>query len=327
MGEDLVDATGEEAFIPKTDIDASGLFLVTQYEADRYSLELGLRTEQTDIDPVGNGCDFSDTSLSASGSLLYHINDDTIFLLGLSRSERAPSVEELFSNINGVTCPRPADDDDLVFHAATNLLEVGNPDLRNEVATNIELGWRRHSGRIRSEISFYHNEISDYIYLDVAGEVDEQSIAIYDGRDAEFTGLEARVDFSVVERENLSVELSVFGDTVRAEFEKGGNIPRIAPGKFGTRLAVLGNQWSVHLGLTRVLEQDRPDELELSTNGYTRLSFYGDYHWQVSNTGQFKVFVQGSNLMDEEIRNHASLLRNFAPEAGRNIRVGLRYSY
>ena len=76
-----------------------------------------------------------------------------------------------------------------------------------------------------------------------------------------------------------------------------------------------------------VLEQDRPDELELSTNGYTRLSFYGDYHWQVSNTGQFKVFVQGSNLMDEEIRNHASLLRNFAPEAGRNIRVGLRYSY
>ena len=321
-------ATGEEAFIPETDIDANGLFMVAQYNAAKYNVELGIRSEWNDVDPAGAGCDYSDTSLSASASLLYEFNDENNLMAGLSRSERAPSIEELFSNISGSTCIRPADDEELVFHAATNLLEIGNPDLDNEVATNIELGWRKHTGRVRGELNFYYNEISDYIYLDITREeVDEQPISIYEAKDAEFTGVEAKLDISLIERDNLSLEMSVFGDTVRAKFDDGGDIPRIAPGKIGTSFALFGEQWSAHLGVTRVLEQDRTAELELETDGYTRVSFYGDYHWQLGNAGQMKLFVQGSNLLDEEIRNHASLLKHYAPEPGRNIRVGLRYTY
>jgi iron complex outermembrane receptor protein len=39
------------------------------------------------------------------------------------------------------------------------------------------------------------------------------------------------------------------------------------------------------------------------------------------------VFAQGSNLLDEEIRNHVSVLKDVAPEAGRNLVLGLRLEF
>jgi iron complex outermembrane receptor protein len=38
-------------------------------------------------------------------------------------------------------------------------------------------------------------------------------------------------------------------------------------------------------------------------------------------------YAKGTNLLDEEIRNHTSFLKNFAPEAGRGVRIGIRYTY
>jgi len=131
-------------------------------------------------------------------------------LVGVSRSERAPSVEELFSNTSSTTCTRFADDEDLVLHAATNLLEVGNPNLSEETSNNIELGYRLHSGPVTGEFSAYYNEIDDYIFLDLAGEEhEEQAIASYLAKDATFRGLEG------------------------AEVNPGSNVPRIAATKVG----------------------------------------------------------------------------------------------
>jgi iron complex outermembrane receptor protein len=39
------------------------------------------------------------------------------------------------------------------------------------------------------------------------------------------------------------------------------------------------------------------------------------------------LFVQGRNLLDREIRNSVSFLRNYTPEPGRAIEVGLRSSF
>jgi iron complex outermembrane receptor protein len=48
---------------------------------------------------------------------------------------------------------------------------------------------------------------------------------------------------------------------------------------------------------------------------------------QVAGDSEFKLFARGDNLLDEEIRNHASFLRNYAPEAGRGITLGVRFEY
>ena len=43
--------------------------------------------------------------------------------------------------------------------------------------------------------------------------------------------------------------------------------------------------------------------------------------------GEATVFGKINNLLDEEIRNHTSLLKDVAPEAGRSVELGLRIEF
>tara|TARA_B110000914_G_scaffold135171_1_gene118231 strand:+ start:800 stop:3016 length:2217 start_codon:yes stop_codon:yes gene_type:complete len=318
------EATGEEGFIPLSDIENLGFFAFEQYEQERFNVELGFRY---DANKVKTGrCESDENEVSISGSALYEINDSSNVFFGLTSAARTPSVEELFANVNSSTCARQGDPEDLVLHAATNLLEIGNPNLDPERSQNFEVGYRHHTGRITGEISAYVNDIEDYIFLNVTGdEFEEQLIAEFTARDAEFKGIEASVRFAVYQTEELGITASLFADSVRADFDSGGNVPLIPAGKLGGELTFTGKQWAVHLDVVRVHEQDNVGQFELETDGYTLVSMYADYHWDVGTDGELKVFIRGENLADKEIRSHSTRLKNYAPEAGRSIRVGLRY--
>lgn len=320
-------AIGEEAFIPPSAVNNVGIFGVERFSGARYSVELGFRLESNAVDPGGQ-CGYDDSTLSLSSSLLYDLSSESNVLLGLSRSERAPTVEELFSNVSLDGCGRFADDEDLVSHAATGLLEIGNPNLDKETASNLEIGFRKHSGDITAELSAYHNRINEYIFLDLGGEeVEGQPVAEYLTGDARFTGVEGKITFGLMETAAANLELSLFGDLVRARLEQGGNVPRIPPAKLGAELRLVGSQWSMHMHVTNAQEQNDVGDLELPTDGYTELSLYGDYHWALGESSELKVFVRGDNLLDEEIRNHASFLKYFAPEPGRGVTVGMRLDF
>ena len=320
-------AFGEEAFIPESDVDSIGIFGVERYQLDNITGEFGVRYERNSVDP-GGACSYSESSVSLSASMLYDFNEESNLLAAVTRSQRGATVEELYSNVSLNTCSRFADDEDLVSHAATALLEIGNPSLDVETSGNFELGLRKHSGRVTGEISAYYNEIEDYIFLDITGEeVDEQAIAGYFARDATFSGLEAEVSVNLLDSAAGDVVLSVFGDLVDAEFDSGGDVPRIPAAKLGAELRWFGSNWSMHFHATRVMRQNDTAALELPTGAYTLASIYADYHWNLRNDSDIKLFVKADNLLDEEIRNHASFLKNFAPEPGRGFRLGLRWEY
>ena len=320
-------AAGEEAFIPKSDITSRGIFGVERYVRGNLTAELGVRFEDNSVDPRGQcGTDINTTSLS--GSVLYDLNADSNLLFGIARSERAPAVEELYSNTSATTCAIYADEEDYVAHAATGLLELGNPNLSEETSNNFEFGYRLHSGPVTGQLSAYYNEIDDYIFLNLTGEEHEETpIARYMAQDARFRGLEAEVTFGLLEGTNSNLELRFFGDMTDAEFDSGGNVPRIPAAKIGAELHLFGSRWSTHLHITEVSEQDDTGELELPTDGYTNLSLYADYHWDFGDDSELKVFLRGNNLLDEEIRTHNSFLKNFAPEPGRGFLLGLRFDY
>ena len=330
---------GEEAFIPKSDITSVGLFALERYTGANYTFELGARYEDNEID-AGLACDFDDSSSSISSSLLYDLNEESNFMIGLSRSERSPQVEELFANASNLedACGSIDHDDDhddhdehgeeLVLHAATNLLEIGNANLDSETSNNFELSYRKHSGSWTGEIGAYYNKIDDYIFLDITGEeIEEQSVARWTARDATFKGIEAQFTYNLFESSEASAEFTVFGDMVEAEFDRGGNVPRIPSSKLGAELRYFGNDWSAHVHVTRHGEQDDVGRLELKTDGYTLLSIYADYHLQVGGDSEVKLFIRGDNLLDDEVRNHSSMLKNYAPEAGRAVTLGLRYEF
>ncbi|MEQ9069160.1 MAG: TonB-dependent receptor, partial [Gimesia chilikensis] len=133
--------------------------------------------------------------------------------------------------------------------------------------------------------------------------------------------------FTLFENISSTMELTLFGDYVRAKFDAGGNVPRIPAAKLGAELRLFGDLWSMHLHVTDVGKQDDVGQLELPTGGYTLLSFYADYHWPVATDSELRVYLKADNLLDETVRNHASFLKNFSPEPGRSLQLGVRFEY
>lgn len=324
VGDSQFSALGEEAFIPETDRRNYALFGVERWDAEKTTLELGVRVERNELDPGGN-CDRQETTSSLSASALRDLGESSNLMIAVSRSQRAPTLEERYSNIQTTTCA--SDQSALVLHAATALYEIGKPDLDVETSSNLEIGIAQHSGDWTGELNLYYNQISDYVYLLEAG-VDsfDRSIANYTAQDATFYGAEARLNRTLLQTEQGTLEMRLQGDIVRAGFDKGGDVPRLPPARLGGGLLFSANQWSVDLGLTRVFDQKHTAAGESDTDGHTLLELYGDYHFIVGET-ELLMFVKGTNLLDEEIRNHMSFLKDSAPAAGRAIRLGLRFTY
>ena len=251
-------------------------------------------------------------------------------MVGLSRSERAPTVEELFSNVVPTTCEPATDPEAWVPHFATGLYEIGNAELGNEQSTNMEIGFRKYAGDTRAEVNLYYNRISDYIFLNQTGEeFEETEIAYYSQRDATFTGAEAEITTPVLKLADSHIDLTLFADIVRAEFDSGNNtnVPRIPPMRAGVELAWLSDNWTAKLRATNVSERDNNAEHETVTEGYTLLNLYADYRLPVSafDDDEFSLFLKGNNLLDEDIRNHTSFIKNYAPEPERGVELGLRF--
>jgi iron complex outermembrane receptor protein len=322
-------ALGEEAFIPETAIRNSAVFVVERYEGDLYTVELGGRIERAELSPAA--CARDETVLSASASYIRDLQSSGSLMLTMGRSERAPTVEERYSNIATGGCGVNAE---LVTHAATNLIEIGNLDLETEVSTNFEVGYRLPVGAANIELSGFYNDISDYVYLAFTGaNQDDVLIANYEGRDAEFYGLEATIDFPLAATDDFVVEGRVIADLVRGRFDTGvgadlnRNVPRISPARIGVELDWVSTNWTAGMRMTRVFQQGDNADYELQTPGYTSVSAYADYHWNYSRGDELTLFVKADNVLDAKIRNHVSFLKSVAPEPGRAFRLGVRYEY
>ena len=316
-------AVGEEAFIPETDIRDIAIFGVERLIQDEATFEFAARVERAGLE--SGSCDENETVFSFSGSAMRDLGDAGTVMAGLGRSERAPSVEEKFSNVDTSSCGTTAD---LVTHAATNLIEIGSASLDVETSVNFDIGYRYAIGAASIEVSAFVSQIDDYIYLELTGdEVDETLVAAYVNEDAEFIGLEALMEFPVYSGEGFGVMASFRADTVRAEFDNGTNVPRVPPTRIGFGLNWSGDNWNAGGEITQVFDQDRVHDLELETEGYTLFNLSADYRWDMENGAQITVFVRGENLMDELIRNHVSFTKNVAPEPGRAVRAGFRLNF
>lgn len=300
-------AIGEEAFIPQSDISNLGLFALQEYSLDNWVLELGLRGEWAEVAPQGLAAqDFN--TLSVSGAAHWHLTEASHLTLGLARAQRAPAVEELFSN-------GP--------HLAEQNYVMGDDSLDPETSQNVELAYH-YEGPLHLQVNLFNNQISDFIYKANTGlEQDELPVYQYRQEDAHFYGAEASLGIPFAQH----WELSLFGDTVRAKLDQGGDVPRITPPRIGLALAYNDDRLNAELRTTRVDDQEHPGEGELAVDGYTRLDLSASYQLKLAGEQALLLFLRGNNLTDEEIRNANSFLRAYAPEPGRSVEVGLRYSF
>lgn len=323
LGNEEFAAIGEESFIPVTDIGSQGLFVVEDFHLNPLTFEIGARINKDDYSPQARTAptrDFSTTSLSASA--LWDVSTPLTFGLSVSRSQRAPSAEELYSNYG------LEDLDACVIHLATSSCEIGNTNFSEETSLNTDLTLYLDYGVFTATITGFHNRFADYIGQITSGEeADGFAVRRYQQDDARFSGIE--VDASV--QLNDMAGLRIFGDTIDGRFDSNGDVPRLPPNRIGAELALngelAGQAWSAYATLIHGSEQDEPGAFELATDSWTRLDLGTDYTFSAGRTGELMVFIKGRNLGNEEIRLSTSYLRGFAPEAGRSVEAGVRYRY
>lgn len=318
-------ALGEEAIVPITKSRSTGLFLIEERNWEKFRLELGGRYEYATRDPQNN-MDRSRAFRLFNGSAGTFWNFIQDYNLGLTAThgQRAPAIEELY--VNGA-------------HRATGTFQIGDNALRKEATNNFDLSLSKSSGFMRWKVNAFYNRFNNYIFLKnvdldgdgIADRVDEDGVldpqaefqALNTAQtDATFYGVEAEVIFAL---KPDMFELRLFTDYVRGKLsQRNGNVPRATPQRFGLEANYRMGPWVANLTTIHVLRQNKVAELETTTPGYTLLNLEASYQIKETKANGIRLFVQGRNLLDEEMRVHTSFLKNFAPLPGRALVAGLR---
>lgn len=317
-------ADGAEAFLPTVDTRSTALFLVEHIQAsEAWHIELGARHESLEHTPVNDARNrpvFDDSATSLSAAAIWQFADGMAFTVSTARSERLPHAQELYAR--GVHLATNTYECGLLPHPLTCGGAANNQAIDTETFRNFELGLRKTEGPFTFSLSAFQNAVDNYIHARTLDRFEDFRLIKYTQRDAEFRGIEAEATFAFTDQ----LSATVFGDRVHAEFADGsGRLPRIPAARLGTRLASSWGDLSSELEFYRVFSQNRIADYETETPGYTQLNLSLSY--VIGADKRTRVFLRGSNLLDDQAWNHSSFLASVVPLPGRNLTAGLRYDF
>jgi len=307
-------AIGEEAIVPPTETATYAGFLVERWERLPFTYEWALRVERQRTQAEGH-TSRRDLLVSGALSAAWHLDDRQRLSLAYTSTERAPQPGERYA---------------FGVHAATQSFEIGDPDLNPERSHQLELSYRFQSDRLEANITLFHHWVHDYIFFRARGDTDADSgLPVFTAvqEDAIFKGFEAQFRFPLLSIGKGDLDLSLFGDMTRGRLAQGGDVPRMPPLRYGAELNFRRDDGGIFLRLTRAEPQNHPGRRESSTPGYVLLNLGGEYHLRLRGRTRLTLFAQGTNLLDQTIRNSTSFLRTIAPEAGRGIQAGVQVRF
>jgi len=330
-------AIGDEAFIPPVDIDEVGVFALQRLDRGGWGVEGGVRLDRRRLDarlagrPTSGaaalyGTDWSTadgkqafTNLSASAAVFWRPVDHWFLGLSLAQSRRAPTEFELFAD-------GP--------HPGTGAYELGDPTLKPEEVTSVEgtARWTGDRGRIEAHVysaryNGYIDETRTGARVDDSGALDpdgELPISRFTQTDATFYGGEVEGAYPVWRQGDRTLSVEGAYDYVHAKTDDGPPA-RIPPYSVTGRLVWEGPRIDAKLEVRYVGEQDRVAAFETPTDSYTLVNAQVSYKPLADK--DFKVFLDGRNLTDQEAREHVSFLKDIAPLPGRTVRAGVALTF
>lgn len=307
---------GAEGFLPRNSTEQIGFFTLQQWESGPLKVEGGARFEQsrqlakpdaTQPQFFSGQRDFR--AFSAAFGAAYDVAPGWKVAANLSRTSRAPSAEELFAN-------GP--------HAGTSAFEVGDPDLGLEKVWSAEGILRGNVEGFRFEASAFYSWYTDFVYEERTGVI-EDGLPEFQIRqsDARLYGFEAEAEVTFAKPGSWTVSASALIDYVHADIDGAGPAPRIPPLRILGGLKAASPLLDLGVEAEHVFGQGRIAAFETATPAYTVVSLSATWR-PLGDDGPLSVIVSGNNLFDVTARRHASFLKDYAPLAGRDIRVTLR---
>lgn len=345
-------AKGDENYVPPSDINAYGLYLLEKWDFSRWLFQIGGRYDNVlikQLEPTAplrpdNRQLFFDPiryqAFSFQFGLSFAASDNHLLSASFGRNQRAPEVQELLS---------------LGPHLATRSYDIGLlirgdgklPDA--ELFNTLEFSWDWQHKLGTNVLNLFYSHVDGFIYqantgifYDLAEQVFRNNcvrlaeclpVYEYTQNDAVLRGFEWQWFLPGWSVGFGELGLEFFADyvkgTIKLDSSQGGGttaIPRMPPWRAGSTVKWTNSRWMLSLTATYVAEQTDPGEFETTTDAYARLD--GSVHYLIPGSkGQGSVFIRGKNLTNEKIRNATSFMRNFAPEPGRSVEVGLRWDW
>mgnify|MGYP006144725083 FL=1 len=307
-----LDAIGAEAFVPPNKSRQFGLFTLQEFTAGNLDAEVALRFDTAELRADILGINRSFNNASAAFGVGYHIGDLKVGA-NLSRTGRAPAVEELFSN-------GP--------HIATQAFEVGDPLLKSERAWNGELYARYDTADTAFNLTLYTNRFDNFIYEAETGAVEDAlPVFQYFQSDAKVWGVEFQGSQNVARFGDVDLKVDAVADYTRAKISGGaGNVPRIPPLRIlggvelnGTRLDLRGEvEWSD--------AQTKTAPFETATDGFTLVNATATWR-PFGSDRNIALIASANNIFDVVARRSASFTKDFVPLSGRDFRLSARISF
>jgi iron complex outermembrane receptor protein len=238
----------------------------------------------------------------------------------VSLAQRAPTAEELYSG---------------GAHHPTETYDRGDPNLKKETSKNIDLSLQKTTEALRGRATVFQNKVQNFVYGAIS-----DNLNYVEGSDNATEKMELNRDFSQADAtlRGAEAELSynyydpgwfgrVFADTSRGTLDNLGNLPLQPATRTGLSFGYQDSQWRSSLSVLHTSAHNRIASSSISeettTPAYTRVDASINYVQRYGTT-DVTWFLLARNLLNEEIRLSTSMLKDYIPQPGRNIMVGLR---
>jgi iron complex outermembrane recepter protein len=304
--------------LPPTQTGQFAVFSSHEFNLSPVRIEAALRWETTAIearrDPaLDNVADERDYSgLSGSLGASYTAAPGMVIAGSGFFSRRAPVVEELYTQ---GTDP------------GTQGVLLGNPDLPQETAWGFEGVVRGFGATWSVEASAYYNRFPDYIFTAQTGAVvDGLPVFQFLADEAEYYGFEVQGKVDLFDLGGATIRVDALMDYTRATLADGTPVPRIPPLRALGGVSARGSAFDARVEVEWADRMDRLSDFETPTEGYVLANASLDWR-PYADRPDLTIGIAANNLFDDTLRRHASFLKDFAPNAGRDIRLRVRLAF
>jgi len=306
------EAIGAEAFVPPNTTRQLGLFTLQEYTNGNLDAEIAIRFDTAKLRADTLGLSRTFNNVSAAFGLGYHIGDLKMGA-NISRTGRAPAVEELFSN-------GP--------HIATQAYEMGDPDLKSERAWNGELYARYETPATAFSATLYTNRFDNFIYEAETGDIeDDLPVFQYFQNDAKVWGIEFQASQRLANFGSSDLSVDGVADYTRAKISSGGgDVPRIPPLRLLGGVELTNASFDLRGEVEFNDDQTKTAAFETPTNGFTLVNASATWR-PFGRDRNIALIASANNIFDVTARRAASFTKDFVPLAGRDFRVTARVSF
>ena len=321
------EAFGVEALAPRTDLNSLAAFAYEELDLGRFRVQFGGRVDRDDYQVAERGGGHADDAhddhgdghehgpeppdardrnfAGASASLGLHadLGAGNALVANLTRSHRAPAIEELYN---------------FGPHVGTLSFDIGNPDLDPESTVGLDLSLRHQGDRVRGDLNFFVYDIGNFIFGNRSG-AELENLPVYNilQGDSRFVGFDAQGSFRLAGQSWATLGLGRVDAKLTAT---GEALPRIPPLRGTLKLDLPYRGLTVSPRVTFASRQDNVFRGETETDGYTLFDVRASYIWARQRVAHI-VSVTAANLANELYRNHTSYIKDLAPEMGRSFRA------